>query len=51
MTIWKELADSLLKSVPVLNMELKARKPEELLELLEQKKQQKDEGKEEGRGE
>ena len=27
-SIWKELADSVLKSVPVLNMELKARKPE-----------------------
>jgi hypothetical protein len=31
---WKELAASVLKSVPVLSMELKARKPEELLELL-----------------
>ena len=39
---WKELADSVLKSVPILAMELKARKPEELLELLEIKKQQKD---------
>ena len=28
---WKELANSVLKSVPILGMELKARKPEELL--------------------
>lgn len=28
---WKELAGAVLKSVPVLSMELKARKPEELL--------------------
>lgn len=48
---WKELADSVIKSVPVLSMELKARRPEELLELLEMKKNQKDEGREEGRGE
>jgi len=27
-TSWKELADSVIKSVPVLSMELKARKPE-----------------------
>jgi hypothetical protein len=46
---WKELAGAVLKSVPVLSMELKARRPEELLELLESRKQLKDEGRDEGR--
>lgn len=40
---WKELADPVIKSVPIVNMELKARKPEELLELLEEKKRQQEE--------
>ena len=35
---WKTIADHLLKSVPVINMEVKARRPEELRELLEKKK-------------
>lgn len=38
---WKELAESIIMSVPVVSMELKARKPEELLELFGSLKNQK----------
>ena len=47
---WKELANAVLRSVPVLGMELKARKPEELLELLESRRNKQEET-EEGRKE
>lgn len=36
---WKHMADTILDSVPIVNMELKARKPEELLSVLASKKQ------------
>lgn len=35
---WRLIADSVLESVPIVNMELKARKPEELLTVLAHRK-------------
>ena len=35
---WKGIADLVLESTPIIGMELKARKPEELLKVLQTKK-------------
>jgi hypothetical protein len=40
---WTIIVDSILESVPIVNMELKARKPEELLTVLANRKQETEE--------
>lgn len=42
---WRIIVDAILDSVPIVSMELKARKPEELLTVLANKKMETEEAK------